>query len=83
MRDLGVIQCSVTIAYEDNDACTMMVQAQKPTPQARRIDIKHHVICQWVEGDLLKLERILTTMNIADIFTKQLGRCCIVSTVII
>ena len=32
MWDLGVPQCSATIAYEDNDACTMMAQAQKPTP---------------------------------------------------
>ena len=51
----------------------MMAQAQKPTPRARHIDIKYHVICQWVEGDLLKLERLSTTMNIANIFTKQLG----------
>jgi hypothetical protein len=73
MWDLGVPQCSAAIAYEDNDACTMMAQAQKPTPRARHIDIKYHVICQWVEDDLMRLERISTTMNIADIFTKQLG----------
>ena len=46
MWDLVGPQCSVTIAYEDNDACTMMAQAQKPTPRARHIDIKYHVICQ-------------------------------------
>ena len=74
MWDLSVPQCSATIAYEDNDACTMMAQAQKPTPRARRIDIKYHVICQWVEGDLLKLERISTTINIADVFTKHWGQ---------
>ena len=72
MWDLGVPQCAATIAYEDNDACTMMAQAQKPTPRARHIDIKYHVICQWVEDDLIKLERISSKMNIADIFTKQL-----------
>ena len=73
MWDLGAPQCSATIAYEDKDSCTMLAQAQKPTPRARHIGIKYHVICQWVEGDLLKLERISTMMNIADIFTKQLG----------
>jgi hypothetical protein len=73
MWDMGVPQCAATVAYEDNDACTMMAQAQKPTPRARHIDIKYHVICQWVEDDLLKLERISSKMNIADIFTKQLG----------
>ena len=56
MWDLGVPQCAGTITYEENDVCTMMAQAQKPTPQARHIDIKYHVICEWVEDDLIKLE---------------------------
>mmetsp|Transcript_27572 Transcript_27572/g.58265 ORF Transcript_27572/g.58265 Transcript_27572/m.58265 type:complete len:259 (+) Transcript_27572:120-896(+) len=71
--DLGVPQCDVTIAYEDNDACTAMANAKKPTPCTRHIDIKHHVITEWVERDLMKLERINSTINLADHFTKQLG----------
>ena len=66
-------QCAVTIACKDNDTCTMMAQAQKPTPQARHIDIKYHVVCQLVEDEFIKLKRISPKMNIADIFTKQLG----------
>jgi hypothetical protein len=31
--DLGIPQESATILYEDNDACTAMGNAQKPTPQ--------------------------------------------------
>ena len=73
MWDLGVPYCAATIAYEDNDACGMMTQAQKPTPWACHIDITYHLICQWVEDDLIKLEWISPKMNIADIFTKQLG----------
>jgi hypothetical protein len=73
MWDMGVPQCAATVAYEDNDACTMMAQAQKPTARARHIDVKYHVLCQWVEQDLIKLERIASRLNIADIFTKQLG----------
>ena len=73
MWDLGVPYCAATIAYEDNDACAMMTQAQKPTPWACHIDITYHLICQWVEDDLIKLEWISPKMNIADIFTKQLG----------
>jgi hypothetical protein len=30
--DLGIPQESATILYEDNDACTAMGNAQKPTP---------------------------------------------------
>ncbi|KAL7538057.1 LOW QUALITY PROTEIN: hypothetical protein ACHAXR_008252 [Thalassiosira sp. AJA248-18] len=73
MWDLGVPQCSASIAYEDNDACTAMANAQKPTPRARHMDIKHRVLCEWVERDLIKLERVDTTLNMADHFTKQLG----------
>ena len=50
-----------------------MANAGKPTPRARHIDIKYHVLCQWVEQDLVKLERIATAQNMADIFTKILG----------
>ena len=34
MWDLGIPQCSATIVYEDNDACTMMAQAQAQTTHA-------------------------------------------------
>ena len=64
---------AATIAYEDNDAATAMANARRPTSRTRHIDIKWHVLCQWVEQDLIKLERIPTALNIADIFTKQLG----------
>ena len=73
MWDLGVPQCAATVGYEDNDACTSMAMAKKPTPRTRHIDIKYHVICQWTEQDLIKLERVASALNIADIFTKQLG----------
>ena len=72
MWDLGVPQCAALVTYEDNDPCMMMAQAQKPTPHTRHIDIKYHVIYQWVEDDFLKLERISLKMNITNIFTKQL-----------
>ena len=71
--DLGVPQCAATVAYEDNDACTSMANAGKLTPRTRHIDIKYNVLCQWVEQDLIRLERIATSQNVADIFTKIMG----------
>ena len=72
--DLGVPQHAASILYEDNDACTAMAMAQKPTPapRTRHMDIKYQVICEWVERDLLHLKRIHTTVNLADLFTKNL-----------
>ena len=37
--DLDIPQEAATILYEDNDACTVMGNAQKPTPRTRHIDI--------------------------------------------
>ena len=71
--DLGIPQHSASFLYEDNDACTAMAMAQKPTPRARHMDIKFYALCQWVERDLIKLERIDTTVNMADHFTKSLS----------
>ena len=37
------------------------------------MDIKYNVLCEWVERDLIKLERVDTSLNMADHVTKQLG----------
>ena len=70
--DLGIPQCAASIAYEDNDACTAMANAQKPTARTRHMDVKYHVLSEWVERDLIQLERVHTSKNLADHFTKQL-----------
>ena len=58
------------ILYEDNDACTAMGNAKKPTPPTRHIDIKYFSICEWIERDLMILECIDTMINMSDHFTK-------------
>jgi hypothetical protein len=72
--DLGIPQEAATVLYEDNDACTAMGNAQKPTPRTRHIDIKYFSFCEWIEPDLMILERIDTTINMSDHFTKGLSR---------
>jgi hypothetical protein len=72
--DLNIPQEAATVLYEDNDACTAMGNAQKPTPRTRHIDIKTFSLCEWIERDLMHLERIDTTINIADHLTKALQR---------
>jgi hypothetical protein len=72
--DLDVPQETATIAYEDNDGCTAMGNAQKPTTRTRHIDIKYFTLCEWFERDLIHLERIDTSINIADHLTKPLTK---------
>jgi hypothetical protein len=72
--DLDIPQEAATIAYKDNDGCTSMANAQKPTPRNRHIDIKYFALCDWVERDLIILERIDTSISLADHLTKTLSR---------
>ncbi len=70
--DLNIPQEVATLLYEDNNACTAMTNAQKPTPHTRHMDIKYFSLSEWVECDLMLLERIDTSINLADHFTKGL-----------
>jgi hypothetical protein len=72
--DMDIPQEAATVAYEDNDGCTAMGSAQKPTPRMRHIDIKYFALCDWVERDLIILERIDTSINPADHLAKILSR---------
>jgi hypothetical protein len=72
--DLNIPQEAATITYEDNDGCTAMGNAQKPTPRTRHIDIKYYALCEWIERDLIHLERVDTAINTADHLTKALTR---------
>ncbi len=52
----------------DNDGCTAMGNTQKPTTRTRHINIKYFALCEWIERDLIHLERIDTLINIAVLF---------------
>jgi hypothetical protein len=70
--DLDIPQEAATLLYKDNNACTDMANAQKPTPRTRHMDIKYFLLSEWVENDLMWLERIDMSINLADHFTKSL-----------
>jgi hypothetical protein len=72
--DLGIPQEAANLLYEDNDACTVVANTKKPTPQTHHIDITYFSHCNWVERDLILLERIDTKINMSDHFTKNLSK---------
>ncbi len=61
--DLDIPQEAAIVAYEDNGVCTAMGNA-----------IKYFALCEWVERDLILLEQINLSLNIADHLTKILSR---------
>ena len=74
LDQLGIPQNEATTLYEDNQGALLMANQQQPTKRTRHMDIKHFVIQQWVEQDLIRLKRINTTDNYSDVLTKATGR---------
>ena len=74
LHDIGMTQDEATILYEDNQGSLLMAQAQQPTKRTRHIDIKHFVLQDWCEQDLILIKRINTTDNSSDILTKATAR---------
>ena len=72
LYDLLIPQEAASLIYEDNDATTAMANAGKPTTRTRHIDVRYFSICDWVERDLVLLDRVDTSQNMADHFTKAL-----------
>jgi hypothetical protein len=70
--DLHIPQEAATFLYEDNDGCTAIGNAQKPTTWTRHINIKYFSLCDWVKQDLMLLDCIDTSINMADHLTKAL-----------
>ena len=65
---------SILWDLNNNDGCTAMGNAQKPTSWTHHIDIKYFSLCEWVECDLILLDRIDTSINMSNHLTKPLQR---------
>ncbi|KAL7484622.1 hypothetical protein ACHAW6_010248 [Cyclotella cf. meneghiniana] len=71
---MGIPQQVATVMYEDNGACTAMTNVQKPITWTRHVDIRYFALSERVEHDLMILERIHTSVNVADHMAKILDR---------
>jgi deoxyuridine 5'-triphosphate nucleotidohydrolase len=74
LDQLGLPQNIATTLYEDNQGALLMANQQQPTKRTRHMDIKHFVLQDWVEHDLIRLKRIDTSDNYADVMTKATSR---------
>ena len=73
LHELGYTQPSPTVLYEDNQAAILMINASRPTPRARHIDIQHFAIQEWKSNGDIILCHIPGIINPADALTKSLG----------
>jgi hypothetical protein len=57
LYDLDIPDYAATHQYDDTGACTAMANAGKPTTRTRHMDIQYNDVWEWVERDLVVLER--------------------------
>ena len=74
LNEIGIDQEKATILHIDNHGALLMGNAQQPTRRTKHIDIKKFALLDWIEHDLIIMQRIKTTDNSSDGMTKSLGR---------
>lgn len=66
--------CKNVILYCDNKSSTLMSKSNENSKRAKHIDIKNHYLRDLVSCKEITIEYVLTDQNLADLFTKSLGR---------
>ena len=69
LMDLGIEQQSITM-YEDNQACIALTKNPQDHKRTKHIQVKYHIIRQYVSDGLIKFVYCPTKDQLADIFTK-------------
>jgi hypothetical protein len=73
LRDLFVDHRTITL-FEDNAAAISLIRDARFSERTKHVEIKYFFLREKIEAGDLALEYIETAKNIADIFTKPLGR---------
>jgi hypothetical protein len=73
LKEIGFAQTEHTLLYEDNRACIKIAEANNSSRgRVKHIDVRYHVIRDYVRDGKIKLVAISTHFNVADVFTKPL-----------
>lgn len=62
-----------TTLYEDNNSCIAQTENPLHHKRTKHIDIAYHLTRQMVEENVVRLERVDSENQLADMFTKPLG----------
>jgi hypothetical protein len=73
---LGEINVEVesTVLKSDNSSALSIAKNERLNPRAKHIGLRYHFIRQLIADDEFRVEYVGTNDNIADIFTKPLGK---------
>ena len=71
---LGHEQTEPTVVYEDNDAARLIAENDLSVKRSKSIDIRYHYVRERVADGQIRIERIDTKDQPADLLTKNLPR---------
>ena len=74
MDEVGYPQHRPAILYNNNAGAVSLSKNTKGNTRVKHIDVKHHYICDLVEDGKIVVRHIPSIDNLADVFTKPLGR---------
>ena len=74
LKEIGFEQEEPTVIYEDNNSCIFMAENEENSERSKHIDVKYHYIREQILKKQVKLIRIETENNLADMFTKAIKR---------
>jgi hypothetical protein len=66
----AIVKCTV---FEDNEGTAEIATVHKFRARTKHIHLKYHHFREHVTSGLIQIEKVPTTMQLADIFTKPLG----------
>lgn len=73
LKTINRAQKEATVLYEDNSGAILTSLSSKITPRTKHIDIKYHHIRSLIQDGVVRVEKIESAMQKADMFTKSLG----------
>jgi hypothetical protein len=73
LNELGPGVCTKVVVCEDNTSAIALAKHDRITPRSKHIDIKYHVLQEWIREGKLEVMRVSTKLMCADVFTKNVG----------
>jgi hypothetical protein len=74
MDEVGYPQPRPALLYNDNAGAVSLTKNTKGNTRVKHIDVRHHYVRDLVEDGKIVIHHIPSSDNLADIFTKPLGR---------
>ena len=74
MEEVGYPQEKPGILYNDNSGAVALTKNTKHNLRVKHINIRHHFIRECVENKSISVLHVSSVNNLADLFTKALGR---------